>query len=131
MKKIFKWALCAACVMGMVACNNNQKTDVKSDKEEALERAMAPYVNNTVIATYSHMADEGINLRKHCDDILTSVEKEQDYTEAMQKAGEAWRAMRKYWEQSDGNNQRRSSMVPLLHTTSIRILIHGRSISTP
>ena len=100
MKKIFKWALCAACVMGMVACNN-QKTEVKSDKEEALERAMAPYVNNTVIATYSHMADEGINLRKHCDDILNSVEKEQDYTEAMQKAGEAWRAMRKYWEQSE------------------------------
>lgn len=100
MRKIFKWALCAACVMGMVACNN-QKTDVKSDKEEALERAMAPYVNNTVIATYSHMADEGINLRKYCDDILTGVEGEQDYTEAMQKAGEAWRAMRKYWEQSE------------------------------
>ena len=101
MNKIFKFALCAAAVVSMVACNNNQKTDVKSDKEQALERAMAPYVNNTVIATYSAMANEGINLRDHCADILISVEGGYAYTEAMKKAGEAWRAMRKHWEQSE------------------------------
>ena len=50
MKKIFKLALGAACLMGMMACNNGG-TDVTSDKEEALQRAAAPYVNNTVVAT--------------------------------------------------------------------------------
>ena len=100
MKKIFKWALCAACVMGMVACNN-PKTDVKSDKEEALERAMAPYVNNTVIATYSHMADEGLVLLDKCEQILAKQEAGEDYSQLMAEAGTAWRAMRKYWEQSE------------------------------
>ncbi|MBQ8939549.1 MAG: hypothetical protein IJ047_04930 [Paludibacteraceae bacterium] len=100
MKKIFKWALCAACVMGMAACNN-QKTEVKSDKEEALERAMAPYVNNTVIATYSHMADEGLVLLDKCEQILAKVEAKEDYSTLMAEAGTAWRAMRKHWEQSE------------------------------
>ena len=100
MKKIFKWALCAACVMGLAACNN-QKTEVKSDKEEALERAMAPYVNNTVIATYSHMADEGLVLLDKCEQILAKVEAKEDYSTLMAEAGTAWRAMRKHWEQSE------------------------------
>ena len=101
MKKILKLALCAACVVGMVACNGEQKTDVKSDKEAALQRAMKPYVENTVIATYSKMADEGLNLLEHCSDILISVEGGHDYAQAMQDAGASWRAMRKYWEQSE------------------------------
>lgn len=101
MKKILKLALCAACVVGMVACNGEKKTDVKSDKEAALQRAMKPYVENTVIATYSKMADEGLNLLKHCSDILISVEGGHDYAQAMQDAGASWRAMRKYWEQSE------------------------------
>ena len=59
MKKILKLALSAACVMGMAACQGGG-TDVKSDKEEALERAATPYVNNTVVATYRAMADAGV-----------------------------------------------------------------------
>ncbi|MBQ7647722.1 MAG: hypothetical protein IJS92_01420 [Paludibacteraceae bacterium] len=101
MKKILKLALCAACVVGMVACKGEKKTDVQSDKEAALQRAMKPYVENTVIATYSKMADEGLNLLKHCSDILISVEGGHDYAQAMQDAGASWRAMRKYWEQSE------------------------------
>ena len=101
MKKILKLALCAACVVGMVACNGEKRTDVKSDKEAALQRAMKPYVENTVIATYSKMADEGLNLLEHCSDILISVEGGHDYAQAMQDAGASWRAMRKYWEQSE------------------------------
>ena len=101
MKKNLKLALCAACVVGMVACNGEKKTDVQSDKEAALQRAMKPYVENTVIATYSKMADEGLNLLEHCSDILISVEGGNDYAQAMQDAGASWRAMRKYWEQSE------------------------------
>ena len=101
MRKILKLALCAACVMGMAACNKGGGTDVTSDKEEALSRAMAPYVNNTVIATYSKMADEGLVLLDKCEQILAAQEAGTDYSTLMAEAGTAWRAMRKYWEQSE------------------------------
>jgi uncharacterized iron-regulated protein len=101
MKKIFKLALCAACVIAMAACNKGGSTDVSSDKEDALQRAMAPYVNNTVIATYSHMADEGMTLLGQCEQILAKVDAGEDYSELMASAGTTWRAMRKYWEQSE------------------------------
>lgn len=101
MKKIFKLALCAACVIAMAACNKGGSTDVSSDKEDALQRAMAPYVNNTVIATYCAMADEGMTLLGQCEQILAKVDAGEDYSELMAFAGTTWRAMRKYWEQSE------------------------------
>ena len=100
MKKIFKLALSAACVMGMAACNNGG-TDVKSDKETALQQAVTPYVNNTVIATYKHMADAGVTLLEQSQTILEKVEKGEDYAQQMKDAGTSWRLMRKYWEQSE------------------------------
>ena len=102
MKKIFKFALCAACFTAMVACNNNGgSSEVVSDKEAALKRAMTPYVENTVIATYRSMADEGLVLLEKVKEINTAVNDGKDYTQTMKEAGEAWRAMRKYWEQSE------------------------------
>lgn len=101
MRKIFKFALCAACVAGLAACNQKGNPDVTSDKEAALEKAMAPYVNNTVIATYSAMADEGLVLLDKCEQILKAQEAEEDYSTLMAEAGTAWRAMRKHWEQSE------------------------------
>lgn len=101
MKKILKLALCAACVFSMVACNGEQNTDVQSDKEAALQRAMKPYVENTVVATYSAMADEGLVLLDKCEQILKANEAGTDYSALMAEAGTAWRAMRKYWEQSE------------------------------
>lgn len=101
MKKILKLALCAACVFSMVACNGEQNTDVQSDKEAALQRAMTPYVENTVIATYSAMASEGLVLLDKCEQVLKANEADTDYSALMAEAGTAWRAMRKYWEQSE------------------------------
>ena len=101
MKKILKLALCAACVFSMVACNGEQNADVQSDKEAALQRAMKPYVENTVVATYSAMADEGLVLLDKCEQILKANEAGTDYSTLMEEAGTAWRAMRKYWEQSE------------------------------
>lgn len=101
MKKIFKWVLCGACVIAMAACKKGGSTDVSSDKEEALQRVMAPYVNNTVIATYSKMADEGLVLLDKCEQILKAQEAGTDYSTLMAEAGTAWRAMRKHWEQSE------------------------------
>lgn len=100
MKKIFKWALSAACVMGMVACNGGN-TEITSDKEEALQRVVPPYVNNTVIATYSAMADEGLKLLASTQQIADAVEAGTDYTTVMIEADTHWRAMRKHWEQSE------------------------------
>ena len=100
MKKIFKLALCAACVIGMAACEN-KGGGASSDKEEALQRAATPYVNNTVIATYRAMADAGITLLDQTGQILEAVEAEQDYTQLMKDADASWRLMRKSWEQSE------------------------------
>lgn len=101
MKKILKLALCAACVFSMVACNGEQNADVQSDKEAALQRAMKPYVDNTVVATYSAMADEGLVLLDKCEQILKANEAGTDYSKLIEEAGAAWRAMRKHWEQSE------------------------------
>ena len=100
MKKILKLALSAACVMGMAACQGGG-TDVKSDKEEALERAATPYVNNTVVATYRAMADAGVTLLGQCEQILAAQEASQDYAALIKDADASWRQMRKHWEQSE------------------------------
>lgn len=77
------------------------ETEVISDKEAALQQAVTPYVNNTVIATYKAMADAGMTLLEQTEAILDKVEKAEDYTTLMRDAGASWRAMRKYWEQSE------------------------------
>ncbi len=100
MKKILKLALCAACTMGMVACEKGG-TEVTSDKEAALQQAVTPYVNNTVIATYSNMANAGMTLLEQAEQILDKVEKGEDYTQLIKDADASWRLMRKYWEQSE------------------------------
>ena len=72
--------------MAMVACNGQGQTNVTSDKEQALQKAMAPYVKNTVVATYSNMANEGMKLLNQCEQILDKVEKNEDYATLMQQA---------------------------------------------
>ncbi len=100
MKKILKLALSAACVMGMTACQGGG-TEPTSDKEAALQQAVTPYVNNTVVATYKAMADAGMTLLEQTEAILEKVEKGEDYATLLRDAGTSWRAMRKYWEQSE------------------------------
>ena len=95
-----KYLLFAACALCLVACEGG-KTDVTSDKEAALQQAVTPYVNNTVIATYSAMADAGLTLLDQCEQILAKVEAGEDYSKLMADAGTSWRAMRKHWEQSE------------------------------
>lgn len=98
MKKQFLFVALAA--LGLTACQGGP-TDVTSDKEEALQQAVTPYVNNTVIATYRNMADAGMTLLEQTEAILDKVEKGEDYTTLMRDAGTSWRLMRKYWEQSE------------------------------
>jgi uncharacterized iron-regulated protein len=98
MKK--KFILIAACALAMVACGG-KGGNVTSDKEAALQQAVTPYVNNTVIATYSAMADAGITLLEQTREILTKVTNGEDYSKLMADAGTSWRLMRKHWEQSE------------------------------
>ena len=98
MKKQFLFVALAA--LGLTACQGGP-TDVTSDKEEALQKAVTPYVNNTVIATYRNMSDAGMTLLEQTEAILDKVEKGEDYTTLMRDAGTSWRLMRKYWEQSE------------------------------
>jgi len=95
-----KYLLFAACVLALVACEGGGTT-VISDKEAALQQAVTPYVNNTVIATYGQMADAGLTLLDQCKQILAKVEAGEDYSKLMSDAGTSWRAMRKHWEQSE------------------------------
>lgn len=98
MKKEF--LLMALAVMGLTACEPGG-TEAGSEKEAALQQAVTPYVNNTVIATYKAMADAGIVLQEQCEQILDKVEKGEDYAALIKEADASWRLMRKHWEQSE------------------------------
>ena len=99
MRKITYVLMSAICGLAMVACGDvNVDT---TDKEAALKKVVPPYVNHTVIQTYSDMANEGIELLGICEAIQEAVETEANYEALMREAGEAWRAMRHYWEQSE------------------------------
>ena len=95
-----KFLLIAACTLTLVACEKGGG-EITTDKETAFEKAMTPYVNNTVIATYGNMANEGLILLDDCEKILAAQESGQDYAALVTKAQSSWRAMRKYWEQSE------------------------------
>ena len=95
-----KFLLIAACSLALVACEHGGG-EVTSDKEAALQQAVTPYVENTVVSTYSHMADAGMTLLEQTEQILDKVEKGEDYSSMMEEAGTSWRLMRKYWEQSE------------------------------
>lgn len=90
----------ALAVIGLTACQGGGG-GVTSDKEAALQKVAAPYVNNTVVATYRSMADAGIILLDQCEQILDKVSKGEDYTALMKEADASWRLMRKHWEQSE------------------------------
>ena len=99
MRKIVYMFVAAVCGMTMVARGDHNVTT--SDKEAALKKVVPPYVNNTVIATYSAMGDAGLLLLDDVQRIEEAVEKEAGYESLMKQAGEHWREMRHHWEQSE------------------------------
>ena len=99
MRKIVYMFVAAVCGMTMVACGDHNVTT--SDKEAALKKVVPPYVNNTVIATYSAMGSAGLLLLDDVQRIEEAVEKEAGYEGLMRQAGEHWREMRHHWEQSE------------------------------
>lgn len=90
----------ALAVIGLTACEKGGGS-ITSDKEAALQKVVTPYVNNTVVETYSNMASAGMDLLAYTEIILGKVTTGEDYTADMADADAAWRRMRKYWEQSE------------------------------
>ena len=119
MKKYFKFAMyfIAGALMStsMVACsdddddviieeedNNGEGEGDKVDaKEVAFQKALIPYVDNTVIPTYRNMADHAVALSKACDAIYEAFEAGNLTEDLVAKAGSEWKLSRKYWEQSE------------------------------
>lgn len=91
----------ALLAISLSSCEKSSNNTVTTDKEAALQQVVAPYVNNTVIATYSAMADAGLTLLEQTQQILAKVEAQEDYSQLMAEAGTSWRLMRKHWEQSE------------------------------
>lgn len=108
MKKIFKMpvyvALSVMVATGFVSCdkeNNNEITGLYT-KEQALNDAVIPYVDNTVVSTYRSLADGALKLMKACNEAKEAFGT--DNTKAQQKideAGNYWKESRKYWELSE------------------------------
>ena len=109
MKKIFKMAMyfMAGTLMttGMVACSDDDDEVVTeqtvSEKEVALQKALIPYVDNTVVPTYKNMADHAVELSKACDAMYAAFEAGTLNQNLVAKAGTEWKLSRKYWEQSE------------------------------
>ena len=102
MTKLFYTAsFSVALLVGITACNPTQQPDVESPKEEALKKAMTPYVDNTVVATYRSLSDATIALYEKCEIIMAHFEAG-TLTEAdVRAAADKWENARKYWELSE------------------------------
>lgn len=104
MRKNFKlplyFAMGALFTASMVACSDSDD-DGDSIKEDALGTAIVPYVNNTVIGTYTKMADASIDLYEKCVIIKDAYTNKTLTSEMVKSAGESWNTARKYWELSE------------------------------
>ncbi len=102
--KHFKLFLLSLCAISLGACSNSDEPkggNELSAKESTLKNAVEAYVDNTVLPTYSAMADAAIETRdlcrtmqaKHAAGTLTESD--------VKAAGDAWKLARKHWELSE------------------------------
>lgn len=103
--KISKYLMIGALALFAASCsdeNDEPKNEGElSAKEQTLQKATQAYVDNTVLPTYSKMADAAIRMQElchtmqehHSDGTLTQAD--------IKAAGEAWKEARKYWELSE------------------------------
>lgn len=109
MKKNLKFisylAFSVMLAVGMSACSDDDDTtgaepEVDS-KEVAFEKAINPYVDNTIIPTYKGMADNAIKMADACNAIADAFEAGNLTTNLVKSAGEHWNQCRDYWEKSE------------------------------
>lgn len=91
--------------MSLTACSDSNdepgnETELSS-KEQTLKAATVAYVDNTVLPTYSAMADAAVAMRDLCH-TMQDKHSAGTLTEAdIMAAGEAWKQARKNWELSE------------------------------
>lgn len=87
--------------VSFTACERNENNNLQSPKEEALQRAMIPYVDNTVIATYRQLSDACMALYADCQTIFEKFESKTLSDADVQAAAQSWTDARRYWELSE------------------------------
>lgn len=101
--KVIKFILASALVLAAQSCSdeNDGPTTTLSEKEQSLQAATRAYVSNTVLPTYSDMADASIRMRDLCR-TMQQKHSAGTLTEAdIKAAGDAWKQARKSWELSE------------------------------
>lgn len=105
MKKLFRNVMfLAMSVVMTTACSeddDNVPAENASAKETALQKVLAPYVDNTVVETYKGMADNALLLAEACSDIQKAHAEGTLTTEMIAQAGHYWMESRRYWEESE------------------------------
>lgn len=102
--KFGKLLMIGMVAMSMASCSGNDGPDGDDDltaKEKTLKEATADYVNNTVLPTYSAMADAAIDMRSLCHAMQEKFSAGTLTKADVQAAGEAWKRARKNWELSE------------------------------
>lgn len=102
--KFGKLLIIGMVAMSMASCSGNDGPDGDDDltaKEKTLKEATADYVNNTVLPTYSAMADAAIEMRSLCHAMQEKFSAGTLTKADVQAAGEAWKRARKNWELSE------------------------------
>lgn len=91
--------------MSMAACSESNdepsSENELSSKELTLKAATVAYIDNTVLPTYSAMADAAVSMRDLCH-AMQEKHSAGTLTEAdIKSAGDAWKQARKNWELSE------------------------------
>lgn len=101
---LFKTMVIMAITSSLLSCSNNDEPDLSNEpsaKEQALQAAILPYINNTVIPTYRGMADNAILMSEACNEMLEAFENGILSSDMVKKAGNYWNYSRDYWEKSE------------------------------
>ena len=104
--KIFKLLAIGAAITLLASCSDNNDEpnnggDSLSEKELTLQKAAAAYVDNTVLPTYSEMAESAVELQSLCRDIRDKYASGTLSRDDIEAAGKAWKNARKHWELSE------------------------------